>query len=581
MTNSTAAQQTDHGANAASLAVRHRVLLLVLIGLLLYVPSNGLRDMWYADEPDIAEVAKAMADSGDWVAPRRMGVIWVDYPPMIYWTGVVSAHLLGGVDEFALRLPSALAAVALVLLTCVAGSRWFGPVAGLWSGLTLLTFLQFAQQAVGYRPDMLFSLFIAAGFFAYAAGSGERPRLLLRVAAFALFGLAMLSKGPLGVLLPGLVLTLWHATRREWRRLLELAPLALVSVAVYLPWFLACARAMGADDILSELYAQNIARFVSAHRAHGKPVYYYLVNIWGDLAPWSPLVPFALVWIHRARRWRDREVQLLLWWLGAFFVFLSIAVTKRQLYLLPAYPAFALVLGAWIAAALDPEVAAPDRPATKPVRVYGLLYPVVLIALSAALAGALLTFSSIIERQQLVGPGLDGALALRAPVLALAVTLAGAALWILRAGLGRDTRAVLVRTAASQIAVYALLLAWLLPAANPLKTVRPAAEWIRHEIGDESRFGLVFNRSGYGFRSMGAFGLYSGAIADLLEGRDQVEDFFRRHPTSIVLIESNEIDDTFGASEPEWRARAVRELWFGRDRFLVFRAPDRDLLTPE
>jgi hypothetical protein len=152
---------------------------------------------------------------------------------------------------------------------------------------------------------------------------------------------------------------------------------------------------------------------------------------------------------------------------------------------------------------------------------------------------------------------------------------------VLRAGLGRDPRAVLVRTAVSQLVVYALLLGWLLPAANPLKTVRPAAEWIRRSIGNETRFGLIFNRDGYGFRSMGAFGLYSGAIADLLEGRGEVEEFFRRHPDSVVLIESNEVGDTFGPSEAEWRSRAVRELWFGRDRFLVFRAPDRDLLTPE
>ena len=96
-----------------SLALRHRVLLLVLIGLLLYVPFLGLRDLWYPDEPDIGEVCQAMYESGDWVAPRRMGVIWVDYPPMLYWAGAASAHVLGGMSEFALRLPNALAAVRL------------------------------------------------------------------------------------------------------------------------------------------------------------------------------------------------------------------------------------------------------------------------------------------------------------------------------------------------------------------------------------------------------------------------------------------------------------------------------------
>ena len=70
--------------------------------------------------------------------------------------------------------------------------------------LVLLTFLQFAYQAVGYRPDQLFSLWIGAGLFAYAAGAGQRPRWWLRVAGFALLGLAVLAKGPLGLLLPGM-----------------------------------------------------------------------------------------------------------------------------------------------------------------------------------------------------------------------------------------------------------------------------------------------------------------------------------------------------------------------------------------
>ncbi len=95
--------------------------------------------------------------SGDWIAPRRMGVIWVDYPPMIYWAGTASAHVLGGMSEFALRLPNALTAICLVLLTCGVASRWFDPRTGLWAGFVLLTFQQFVYEAINYRPDTLFS----------------------------------------------------------------------------------------------------------------------------------------------------------------------------------------------------------------------------------------------------------------------------------------------------------------------------------------------------------------------------------------------------------------------------------------
>lgn len=558
--------------SSSSFPVRHRMLLLVLIGLTLFVPFNGLRDMWYADEPDIAEAAKTMYESGDWVTPRRIGVPWVDYPPMIYWTAVSSAHLLG-FNEFALRLPGALAAVALVLLTCWAGSRWFDPATGLWAGFTLLTFQQYVQQAVGYRPDVLFGLAITAGFIVYAAGAGDRPRWPLRVAGFALFGLAMLAKGPLGLLLPGLVLTLWHGTRREWRRVLELVPLALVSLAVYLPWFIACARAMGSDNILYELYAQNFARFVAADRGHGKPIPYYLVNIWGDLAPWSLLLPFALWWVHRARSWRDRHVQLLLWWFGAFFVFLSLAATKRQLYLVPAYPAVALMLGIWIAALLRTDESAPKAPSAQPVRIFGFGVAALLGVAGAALMAAGTGLVMVTDPAE---PSPDVRLAvqaLRAPVATLGAGLLAGGLWIAAAARLRRTHQVLVRTGVVHVLCYLLLLAWLLPAANPIKSSKTQGRWIRQQMGNATHMGLVYNRARYGFRKMGSFGLYADARVELLESPSQVERFFEVHPDSIVLVEHDEVDGIFRDDADAWADRIVRDLWIGNDYYIVIDGP--------
>ena len=413
--------------DGSSLVVRHRYLVVALLAFAMYVPFLAGWDLWYPDEPDIGEVAVAMYDSGDWVAPRRMGVIWVDYPPLLYWTGVASSHVFGGVSAFSLRLPNAVTAVGIVLLTCLVGSRWSGPRAGLWAGVTMATFQQFVLQAVGYRPDVLFAFFIAAGVVVYALGAGDRPRWWLRVAGFALLGAAMLAKGPLGLLLPGLVLTLWHGTRREWRRLLELAPLALVSMAVYLPWFVACAHAMGSDNILYELYAQNVARFFGGDRGHAQPLWYYLANFWTDLMPWAPLLPFALWWGHRQRRWGDRHVQLLVWWLGAFFVFLSIAVTKRQLYLLPAYPAVALLLGPWLAQFWSRT---DERPSPRPLRIYGWAVAVLFAVLGIvllAMAGPM--FDTVLTSAELRGPEIAAAHTARIPLAVVSVVLLGAAAW--------------------------------------------------------------------------------------------------------------------------------------------------------
>src|SRR5690606_11154974 len=247
---------------------------------------------------------------------------------------------------FSLRAVSAIAGILLALATCRFASRTVSPAAGLWSGLALLTFLQFAYNAVSYRPDVLFAAFAGGGVLVYASGCDERARLAPRIAGFALLGLAVLVKGPVGLLLPGLVLACWHAARRELGRLLALAPLSLVACAIALPWAFACASAssaeMGSGWFWGEIHAQNFARFDEGGRGHVHAGHYYLTRIWIDLAPWSPLLPFAVVWAWRRRR-GSRWTQLALWWFGASFVFWSLAATKRQVYLLPSYPAIALL----------------------------------------------------------------------------------------------------------------------------------------------------------------------------------------------------------------------------------------------
>lgn len=389
--------------------------------------------------------------------------------------------------------------------------------------------------------------------------------------AFALFGLALLSKGPLGLLLPGLVLVLWHGSRREWRRLFELAPLALVSLAVYLPWFVACARAMGTDNIFHELYAQNFQRFVSGSRGHERPLHYYLVNIWWDLAPWSFLLPFALVHVHRARLWRDRNVQLLLWWFFAFLLFLSVAATKRQLYLLPAYPAIALLMAPWIAAVGRKGAAGESSPGTRPVRIYAFLFAAFFVVLSLVLLGVSVSVETIIARTDLNEAEIAVARAMPLPLAVTGFALLVSGVWIGLAWRRQDSRAALVRVGATTVVLFLILLALVLPAANPYKSYAPQGRWIRTQIGDETHIGMVDLR--YAGRKMGAFGYYTDALVVRMERRDEVEAFFNEHPGSLVLVYEGDAEGLFAGEEAAWRTLVVRELRTGSRLYLVVRGP--------
>lgn len=557
----------------SAFVIRHQKIFLVILGAVLYIAFLGLRDLWYPDELDIAEVARAMFLSGDWVIPRRMGAIWVDYPPMLYWAGNISAHLFNGMSAFTLRLPNALAAIGTVVITSAVGKRWFNSETGFWAGFALLTFLSFVYEANSYRPDVLFGLMITAGIIVYAQGTMERPRLSLRVAGFAFLGLAMLAKGPLGLLLPGLVLVLWHAGRREWCRILELAPLSLVALAVFLPWLVATGQAMGWNDILHELYAQNFARFQSGARGHGQPPFYYIVKFWFDFAPWSWLVPPAVWWIVRTKRSRDRNVQLALWWFGTFLLFLSIAATKRQLYLLPAYPAVAILLGPWLASVGRPRDTGTDEaPSARPVRIYALALSVTFTIAAISVFGLVAAVESIVADAGLNEQELEVAHGIRLPLAVMGIALLMSGLWIGQAWRRNDARAALVRIGGTHMMLYTVTLGLVMPAFNPVKTYGPQSEWIRQQIGSETHIGMVW-LGGMGRHKRGAFGYYTGAMVDLLDDDDQVEEFFRKYPGSVVLVHEKSLGALFAGEETAWRSRVIRELRAGNNLYFVLRGP--------
>ena len=555
-------------------AVAHQSLLLLGLGALLYLAFIGLRDVWYPDEPDIAEVARAMFLSGDWISPRRMGEIWVDYPPMLYWAGTISSHLFNGMSAFSLRFPNSLAAIATVLITSSAAARWWDARTGLWTGFSLATFMLFVYEANSFRPDVLFTLMVTAGMVTYAEGAGERPRLLLRILAFVFFGLAMLAKGPLGLLLPGLVLVLWHGEQRRWSRIIELAPLALVAIAVYLPWFIATSGAMGWDHMLHEFYAQNFERFLTSDfRGHGQPWYYYLRNFWLDLSPWSWLFPAALIWLVRAERLQDQRIRLALWWLGSFFIFLSIAATKRQLYMLPALPATALLLGPWLSSIGRPDDADTGvAPGTRPVRIYAVILAIVYAALSITIIGLLAMSDSSLAGLDLNEQQIEVARNIRWPGAALSAVLLGSAFLLYRTWHSGKARASLVAIGVTQVALYVVVLGLVMPAFGPAKTYRPQSQWISENIGSETHFGMV---DPAGVARRGGFSYYTGTMVDLLDGPNDVARFFQEYPDSVVLIIEGSVDQIFAGNEAAWQARVMRELRVGRHLYIVVGGPQR------
>jgi hypothetical protein len=121
-----------------------------------------------------------------------------------------------------------------------------------------------------------------------------------------------------------------------------------------------------------------------------------------------------------------------------------------------------------------------------------------------------------------------------------------------------------------QALLLVVVLVWVFPPLEPIKSYREASQWIRQEIGEnETHMGYVFPR--YAHRKKEGFGYYGDVLVTVLETPAEVERFLRKRPESVVLIEERGVDGIFSENEERWRSRVVREMWIGRNRYLVVR----------
>lgn len=331
----------------------HRVWwLLALVAAGVWFGTLDARRLQHADEGRYAEIAREMAVNGDWVTPRLNDLKYFEKPPLQYWVGA-AAFLVFGVDEWTARLPSALAGFLAVLVVGFTAWRLAGADAGAYAALVLLGCVWHAGLAHFLTLDALlnFWLTLALCAFLLAQRSGiaanvQRNWMLLAYAAAA--G-ATLTKGLVALVLPGATLVLYSLVTRDtgpWRRLHALPGVALY-LALTAPWFLAVSAA-NAEFARFFFVREHFERFLTTtHNREGG---------WDYFVPWFVigLFPWLLVWAWTLRRsWRDAAVnahgfawaRFCLVWAGFIFVFFSLSGSKLPSYILPLFPALALVLG--------------------------------------------------------------------------------------------------------------------------------------------------------------------------------------------------------------------------------------------
>ena len=350
---------------------RHRLLLAALavaIAWTTWFSGTGQLGLVGPDEPRYVSIARAMAETGDWVTPRLNGEPWFEKPVLYYW-GAAAAFSVFGESEMAARLPSAVAMLVASGALVALAWRTFGVSTALALAFMLPSMLATIAFARAASTDMIFTATLTLAFAAAVrvmevlhastagfAGVGRRRERLLWLAAWgAALGLAVLAKGLAAVLLAGGSVVLCSLVMRQWRWLLAFAhPVALAAFAlVALPWYVLCAL-RNPDFVRVFILEHNVQRFLTPMFAHEQPWWYFGGVLVAGLVPWTTVLLPAIrdMWRDTDGR-RDPVAILAIGWAVVPFIFFSVSRSKLPGYILPMFPPLALLMARTMAASLE------------------------------------------------------------------------------------------------------------------------------------------------------------------------------------------------------------------------------------
>ena len=324
-------------------------LTLALLWLVLLLMA-AMRPLAVPDEGRYGEIGRWMLQSGDWLTPRLNGIPFFHKPPFLYWLEALSLATFG-VNELALRLVPALH-VGLMLIVLYLSARTISTEQIARRAVIMLgTSLTFLVGGQYINHDMAVATWIGVAIwcFAFAFMAGDKPNATLARLGFVACALGMLSKGLIGIALPGLVIFVWLIRTRQFKKMLYLpwlSGLALFAV-IALPWFVMAQQKY--PQLFNYMFiGQQFNRYTAATYNNPQPWWFYLLSVVLLLFPW---VFFALKQVRRpltqtptaapliARAWWS-----LLWiWAVAIMAFFSIPNSKLIGYVLPVMPALALL----------------------------------------------------------------------------------------------------------------------------------------------------------------------------------------------------------------------------------------------
>ncbi|MDH3628874.1 MAG: glycosyltransferase family 39 protein [Acidobacteriota bacterium] len=454
-------------ASLAANETRRDLLLLIGVCALLYLPALGARDLWNPNEPLYGRAVVEMHEGGTWLLPTVNEQTFNEKPILYFWLARMVSAVRGGVDEFGLRLPGALAGLAATLLLYQFVRRAVGRNRALISGLVFATLYAVFWSARMVQMDLLLTLSVLSTVTVLSHGSGViRDNRRAWILAGVSVGIGFLAKGPLAFVLPAAILFVRRPTDiKTLVRRGNALWFALTFALVASPWFLALWLS-GETQLFSEFFVrQHFQRFVDPWD-HQRPIWYFLLNFPPDMAPWSLWLPLCLGLPLRDRR--EQALDRLAWlWILVPFVIFSLSASKRSIYMLPAAPAVAILVAGLA-----------ERFVTGRLDVWRDRF----CRLGVALLAAVLFAAALLVRGKI-----DDYPAVGSAGTATALLLAGSAVVILATLFAhRRRRTLIVLTPLlAVIAIYVQVTVQVLPRVDAYKSSQPFATQVRERVSDD------------------------------------------------------------------------------------------------
>ena len=340
------------------------LLLIVVVPLFSLGLSN--HGLWSADEPRVAEIGREMALTSNWAVPTLNQKPFLEEPPLYYGSLALAFKIFGGASDKVARIPSALFALAGVIVAFFIANFLFGPRVALLSGIILATTEEYFRVAHWVMVDNTLTFFVICAMGLFIAGylsESNRKKLLCYILLYISCSLAFFTKGFIGIVIPGLSILVFLIAEKNLKEILKMRLWLgiLIFVIMVLPWFIALWHQGGTDYLNVFLLHNHLQRFLPASMArsisesvsgHHHPFYYYIIAFPVGFLPWSILlIPVFYHAFSKAGKSHGPPEKGRLFakcWFFAGIIFLSVASTKRALYLMPIFAPIAMLTALYI-----------------------------------------------------------------------------------------------------------------------------------------------------------------------------------------------------------------------------------------